>query len=419
MALSGSLRAPDRALLAAVLAEGAVERAGSDELRGRLEVARGTAFLVQAKFAEARQQLELARQHLKSVSLDDPTARDITGRLARIATETGDYALARKLYQEDIAQRIAILGPDHPEVGNELHNYGTMLDTATDYRAADEAYRRAIAIMEKSYGKDSARVGAFVANLANTEWAMGDLPGAVRDYERAIALSVKTRGADNADVAEIDGNLSGLRVQQGRVDDGLELAERSLRIQTKAFGPDHPNLAFPEDAIADALKAKGDLEGARVHLQRAYELRKKALGVDHIFTLSDQQSLANLHCRQKRWGEGIAAMRAVLPLITKAIGPEQGYVGQVEADLGRCLADAGQLAAAKDMLAQALAISLKSVQPPGVIASIHFEQARVTYGSGQRAAGLAAAHAAEKELTATAWSQSDIGEARAWLAAHP
>jgi tetratricopeptide (TPR) repeat protein len=414
--LAENLHVADRALMAAGLAEGAVERAGGgDELRGQLEASRAAIYLDQGKYDEAKRLFEQAKQHLIK---NDLKVREIDGQLARVAGDSGDYVLARKLFQEHIAKLTETVGPDHSEVGIALNNYGAMLDSATDFAAALDAYQRSVAIIEKAYGPDNGKVGAFLINVASAQWALGHLEDAAHTYERSIAISTKVRGADTVDVAMTSGNLSGLRLQQGRYDEGLKMAEHTLAVVTKTLGPNHPNVAFAEDEIADALKEKGDLESALEHQTRAYELRKKVLPPNHIFTLGDEESIANIRCRQKRYAEGIAGMRTVLPLVQKAIGPEQSYVGQVESDLGRCLADAGRFAEAKDALAKALAISKKSAMPPGTIAAIHFQEARVEYLSGQRAEGLVAAHAAEKELVAAAWSQSDIREARTFLATH-
>ncbi len=76
-----------------------------------------------------------------------------TGLLAGAMRNMGRADEAESLYRQAIEQKRALLGDDHPEVGQTLWNYGTMLGQQQRYDDAESVLTEAQAIYRNAYGE--------------------------------------------------------------------------------------------------------------------------------------------------------------------------------------------------------------------------------------------------------------------------
>lgn len=113
------------------------------------------------------------------------------------------------LYERELSEREAALGPDHPDVAESLSN---------------------------------------LAILYNQQ---GDHEKALPLYERALAIWERTQGPESSDVAHTLTDMAVLHLEQGRDEEGRPLLERALEIQRKNLGDDHPDVI----AILEVLES--------------------------------------------------------------------------------------------------------------------------------------------------------------------
>jgi tetratricopeptide (TPR) repeat protein len=409
-----------RALALAEIADGAIARAGDDdELRARLQLARGDALLTSGKYDAARDAYLRGRAHFRAAlgpaSLE---VRLIDGDLARVAQGAGDYATAGQLGRAALATVIAELGRDHPQTASCLNNLGQVSDLVGDLDAAAGYYQEALALKRRVLGPEAASTALTMNNLGTVEVVRGDLEAAQALFEGALAIRERVLGPRHGYVATTLGNLAGLRRKQGRHAEALALLERALAIKIAAYGAGHPSVAYTAIAIGEVRRAQGDPGQAVAWFERALEIRRAALGPAHPETVDAMvevaAELAALgRCPQAR--QVIATARAALDARVGRPGAALAVALGAEA---RCDLAAG--AAARAVAGYARAVAL-AAGPAALIrrGELRAWLARARWAAGQPAAAREAAQVAVRELSADADGAVARTALRGWLARVP
>ncbi|KAG1659551.1 hypothetical protein FOA52_015355 [Chlamydomonas sp. UWO 241] len=116
---------------------------------------------------------------------------------------------------------------------------------------ADEPgpYLEEISQREAQHGKDHPRVAETCSNLAILYNQRGEAAQALPLYQRSLAIYEKAYGPEHPDVAHTLTDLAVLHLEQGDDHIGRPLLERALRIQEKALGPDHADVLAIKDVL--------------------------------------------------------------------------------------------------------------------------------------------------------------------------
>jgi eukaryotic-like serine/threonine-protein kinase len=313
---------------------------------------------------------------------DRPERTSSRATLATLHLVGGDYHAARRLYEEELAQSIDELGPEHPSLAATFNNLAVARKSMGAYDEAKVLYIRAIAIRSAALGPGHPEVAMSVHNLADLHAILGDYAEAKRLNEEALAIREQALGPGHPDVAQTLDNLASVHATLGNYADARALVERGLAIHERVLGPDHPNVATSLSILASI-----DL-------------------------------LTGAHAEAK------AACERVLTIYER-LGPEHPHVSTALVCLGEvALAQArpSDAAAAAD---RAIALRERAGMPAAAVEEARFLLARARWdasvaGDPERAHAVALADRAREVLrTAGAgWSQ-ELAEVEAWLAAHP
>jgi tetratricopeptide (TPR) repeat protein len=177
---------------------------------------------------EARGELERALAIFERTSgLDDDAAIEALSSLAKVTRDPGD---AKRRFEDVLARRIALLGPEHGHVADTLNDLGNLARDGGDLAAATGYYERALALYQKGLGPDHPRVSVALSNL---------------------------------------GEVALLRKQ---FNDALRVCSRARMIDTARLGASHPDLAYDLACLGEATLGLGDARGAVALLERAVDL---------------------------------------------------------------------------------------------------------------------------------------------------
>ncbi|MBK9033492.1 MAG: tetratricopeptide repeat protein [Myxococcales bacterium] len=239
----------------------------------------------------------------------DPEHRYARRRLLRLALERQDYPQARLA-----AEYLLATAPDEPE-----HHFLAGLVDARDDRPepARAHYRDAIAKAKGAYPE------AYF-NLAIVEKNAGDLPAAIAAYRQAIALRPRYQQAWN--------NLGLALAASGDPAEAEAALAKALEI---------------DEGYGAAWQSLGELRAAAGQLDQAVEAYAHAIKA-RPHDVDARLGLAAVQLRAGRGADAIATYRALVVVEPRAV---TGW-----SELGRALAASGELAAARDAWAQALAI---------------------------------------------------------------
>ena len=142
--------------------------------------------------------------------------------------EQGKYNEAELLFQQALAIREGVLGPDHPDVAPSLINLAWNYYNQGRYAEGEPLFQRLLAIREKALGPDHPDVAITLYNLAAGYYKQGRYTEAEPLYQRALAIQEKALGPDHPNVARILNDLASLHAMQGRSPDNSD-AQRASR----------------------------------------------------------------------------------------------------------------------------------------------------------------------------------------------
>jgi hypothetical protein len=138
-----------------------------------------------------------------------PTAvAQLLNQVAGYFFSRAEFATAKTFFERVLAITEAAYGPDHPYVGIQLSNLGTVLQRLGQLHEAKAALERALAITEAAYGPDHPSVGTTLNNLGTLLQELGQLHEAKAAQERAMAITEAALGRGHPNTKMISQNLS-------------------------------------------------------------------------------------------------------------------------------------------------------------------------------------------------------------------
>jgi tetratricopeptide (TPR) repeat protein len=295
------------------VATAAIARAGNPlELRGLMDLARGTLALREEKFDDAIARFQEGTRELsQALGAKHPMVATARANTAIAFESAGKYDDARTEAEQALALRVAALGEDHPSVSDSHYQLGALYDTmekpqraivefqkALEIRAkvlppdhvqdaetlislgvvynevgrskeALDMTQRALAVLEKHPEDNRAKIGTALSDLGDDYRELGRFDEAIATYKRAVDNDVAVFGGETAEVANVIQNL-GLAYERNHDDkDAVEQWKHGLAIREHVLGPKHPQVAMSLGALAQNDADHGRHQQAIDELNRA------------------------------------------------------------------------------------------------------------------------------------------------------
>jgi len=342
------------------------------------------------------------------------------GYRATLHHQLGEIAKARPLYEQAIALREQMLGPDHPEVATGLHNFANFLGSTGSYAEARALFERALEIRERAFGPDHPSVLVVISGLASTHRALGDPAKARALQELALASTERALGPDHPRVAGCLNDLAGTLSTLGEYPQALAMQERSLDITEKVHGPDHPDIATRVSNIAGILLDAGEATKARPLFERGLAIWEKKLGPDHLNVAISLNNLGDVHRIEGDNAGARALYRRSLAIREDKLGPDNPKVAAVLVKLANLELEDEHPAEALALVVRAFKIyDAHADLLPGEI-DAHFNRAQALVATGgDRTQALADAEFARSETHKLGPGKVEVlAEIEAWLAKH-
>ena len=285
---------------------------------------------------------------------------------------TGRHSEAEPLYQESLAMREEVLGPDHPDVAVSLNNLAFLYGEQGRYSEAEPLCKRSLAIWEKAFGPDHLNVATALINLATLYQHQGRYVDAEPLFKRSLAINETVLGPDHPTVALSSNNLALLYQDQGRFADAEPLYKRALAISEKALDPTHPNVAKALNRLAGLYGSQGRYTDAEPLYKRSLAIGEKTFGPDHPSVAKTLNNLALLYFYQGRYADAEPLYKRSLAIWEKALGPDHPDIALSLNNLSNLYQTQGRYADAEPLYKRALAINEKALGPdhPAVASSL-------------------------------------------------
>ncbi len=417
--LADDLGKPQSALERLPLAEVAVTRAGTAQLREELLVARSDIHLALARHDEALADIVAARTAIEDrLGPRRLELARVLQRQAVILSEMDRTTEELALERQALALFTEALGPDHPKVGLVLNNLGASLESTGDYDEARRVLERALAIGERTFGPDGASVASTLNNLGMVANSQGRTADAIALGERALAIFERTLGPEHPRVGEALNNLANRHVRSGDSEVALELLRRALPIQVAARGPTHSSVAYIKSTMAVALRMLDRNQEALAAAQEALAIGEAAFGRDHVFVADAHEIIGDIQANLGRDADSCASYARALAIIEKVHGRDHVNLVGLLAGHAECELGAGRAAAAVAVAERAAAIGRANGSWPALVAQAELLQARALWAAkGDRVRAIALARAAHATLVkdGTAAALGLAADAARWL----
>ena len=234
----------------------------------------------------------------------------------------GRFDDAVELYEQVLADRMRVLGPDHPNTLEARNNLAGAYDDIGRFSEAIELYERVLADQERVLGPDHPDTLTTRNNLAVAYHSAGRFGEAIELCERVLFERERVLGSDHPDTLITRNNLAGAYEDVGRFSEAIELHERVLADQERVLGPDHPDTLTTRNNLAVAYRSAGRFGEAIELYKWVLADQERVLGPDHPDTLITRNNLAGAYKDVGRFGEAIELYKRVLADQERILAPD-------------------------------------------------------------------------------------------------
>ena len=253
---------------------------------------------------------------------DHPYTLTARNNLAGAYKSAGRLAEAVELFERVLADRVRVLGPDHPDTLAARNNLAGAYYSVGRFGEAIELFERVLAERERVLGSDHPDTLTTRNNLAGAYYFAGRFGEAIELLGRVLAERERVLGPDHPDTLTTRNNLAFAYHSAGRFDEAIELYERVLAEQERVLGPDHPDTLTVRNNLAFAYHSAGRFGEAIELFERVLADQERVLGPDHPGTLTTRNSLAGAYEDVGRFGEAIELFERVLADQERVLGPD-------------------------------------------------------------------------------------------------
>jgi tetratricopeptide (TPR) repeat protein len=233
--------------------------------------------------------------HGRRLDLEPAASLWLLQQAAVYLRSRGQYRQARTLYEQTLAGRQQLLGDDHPDTLQSMHNLADIHRNLGDLQGAHQLFEQTLAARRRVLGDDHPDTLMSMNYLAVARRALGNLPGAQRLHEQTLAARQRVLGDDHPDTLTSMNHLAEIRRNLGDLKGALELHKRTLAARQRVLGDDHPHTLWSMNDLAETHRHLGDLQGALQLFEQTLAARQRVLGDDHPHTLWSMNGLAETH----------------------------------------------------------------------------------------------------------------------------
>lgn len=236
--------------------------------------------------------------------------------------QTSQYEPARSYLSRAFEIRSKSLGPEDPDLIDNMRDLAIANHSVGKYAEAKEMYLRTISSLEKANGEENKVLAHSVFCLAMLHHALGEFYDARQCFERALRIQTEILGTEHPDTIKTMNGLSRLLKSMGKLAEAIPYCEKTLEISEKVSGPEHKDTAKCINNLATMYYDIGRYIKAKELFHRTLEIREKVLGHDHYQTALTLNDLAGVHQIQGNYAEAKPLYERALKIFERAHGSD-------------------------------------------------------------------------------------------------
>ena len=265
------------------------------------------------KDVKLRAAVDAAERGIRTSFAEQPALEaSIRDTLGQTYYYLGEPTLAIQQYQQALAWRRQVLGPDHPDTLGSMNNLGmAYLDTGRLAEALplfEEAMKRCQAKLSPNDPLTLVSMG----NLAHAYGDAGRLADALPIHEETLKRLEAQLGPDHMHTLTELNNLANVYRSAGRLAEALPLFEQTLERLRRTVGPSHPTTLLSMINLALAYGDAGRLADAIPLHKEALKSSETQLGLDNPDTLYSMDGLAMAYEKARQFADAVPLRQEAL-----------------------------------------------------------------------------------------------------------
>ena len=263
--------------------------------------------------------------------------------VAQSYESAGRLGEAIALYEQVLADRIRVLGPDHPDTLSSRNNLAYAYISVGRLADAIALYEQTDADSVRVLGPDHPDTFVSRNNLAFVYELVGRFDEAITLRRQTLDDCVRIFGEEHAETLASRSYLARAFRAAGRLDEAIPLYEEVLAERMRILGADHPDTLTSRSNLAYAYRSAGRLTDAMALYEEVLAERMRILGADHPDTLISRYNLAHAYWEAGRLGKAITLFEEVLADQLRVLGPNHPYTVASRCFLARAYREAGRV----------------------------------------------------------------------------
>ena len=294
---------------------------------------------------------------------DHPDTLTIRNNLAGAYYSVGRFGEAIELYEQVLAEYERVLGADHPDTLSVRNNLASAYDSVGRFGEAIELFEQVLDERERLLGPDHPDTLSSRSGLASAYKSVGRFGEAIELFEQVLDERKRLLGPDHPGTLTVRNNLAGAYESVGRFGEAIELYEQVLDESKRLWGADHPDTLITCSNLAGAYRAVGRFGEAIELFEQVLDESKRLWGADHPGTLTVRSNLAGAYKSVGRFGEAIELFEQVLDEREKLLGPDHPDTLSSRSGLAGAYYSVGRFGEAIELYERVLADRVRVLGP--------------------------------------------------------
>lgn len=341
--------------------EAAVAKKTAEFVEGMLSAPDPMATAAAVRETKVIDVLGRAEKELAGMNDEPEVAAAFRHTLAKTYHGLGMYPQAQPLLERAAADRLRLLGAEHPATLAAQHDLAVVYLRQGQFEKSQPLIRRTYLARERVLGRNHPDTIASLDQYATDLLRAGELEKAEPLYRDALARSRGALGADARQTLAISNNLAHVLRNRGAAEEAETLQRDVLARRQRLLGGGHPDTINAANTLAMLLYDRGQTDEAFNLYRAAVETYRKLLGEDHSRTLSARNNLAVVLWKSKRYAEAEAQLREILASHARGVGLDGPMALVARNNLARLALEGGRAQEAAQMYRELMPVAEKKM----------------------------------------------------------
>lgn len=302
-----------------------------------------------------REVLDAGAGRIRDELADEPAVRaNLMLAIGKVYESLGLFASARPLFEDALATRRNLYGPESLEAAEAERSLAYVLLQAAEYASSRQLYEHVLGVRKGLLDPNDPDLAESLSDLGSLALETGDPTAAESLLVGAVAIQRQNDDAEQLGFGLH--NYAGVLRSLGRLEEAEAHYAEAYDLFVTHFGEQHPHPVSSLSALGLTRRDLGRLAEAEADLRRALTVGESLFGRESPVLSPYLNNLALVLADEKKLAESDSIYARLAGLDRREFGAEHPYYAGTLANWAGVKHDRGDLAQAEALYRQALAV---------------------------------------------------------------